>query len=287
MTRHFAAMCGVVICYLMLILGYAGTSQPFVAFIDVKQGDATLWRDDNKHVYLMDVGGSMQTLPTARQPKMNYVGQQLCQVLKGYGITQIDHLILSHQDIDHIGNFAYIAKKIRIKHLYLPSGMQDTKNYQLQIAPYVEKDTIRHEVVAGYTFEESDCRVLHPFKRGLGKNEDSIVVTMKIAGKRYMLTGDLDVVGEQKILHRYQLPKIDILKCGHHGSRTSTGELFLAALQPKMAIVSAGKNNRFKHPHTEVVARLKSRHITMLNTADLGMITFDDLSWQSGLKKAD
>jgi competence protein ComEC len=140
-------------------------------------------------------------------------------------------------------------------------------------------------VGAGAIIGKSDCRVYHPFKRGLGKNEDSIVVTMTLAGLRYMLMGDLDIAGEQRILSHYQVPRIDVLKCGHHGSRTSTSASFLAVVHPKLAIISAGKNNRFKHPHEEVLARLKAQHVQMLNTAELGMIRSDGMHWQTSLKK--
>ncbi|AIM62662.1 ComEC/Rec2 family competence protein [Weissella ceti] len=278
--------CALVICYVCLLLGYAGSTEPFIAFVDVNQGDATVWRDVHQESYVMDVGGKVDTLPNTQQrTKPNFVGQQLCQVLKGYGIRKVDHLILSHQDIDHIGNFAYLAQHVPIVNMYLPPGMCETKNYQRQIAPYIHKTTVIHEVGAGASIGKSDCRVCHPFKRGLGKNEDSIVVTMTLAGLRYMLMGDLDIAGEQRILSHYQVPSIDVLKCGHHGSRTSTSASFLAVLHPKLAIISAGKNNRFKHPHEEVLARLKAQHVQMLNTAELGMIRSDGMHWQTSLKK--
>lgn len=285
----------VMICYMVILCGIGTPSQSFLAFVDVKQGDATIWRTEHKSVYVMDVGGQMMR-PTIEQKsisseqtklelktKTTKTGQQLCMVLKGYGIQIIDHLILSHQDVDHIGNFSMLSKSVKIKHIYVPKGMFLTKNFQNKIKPYLQAQTQIHEVLAGDVIGDQNCKVIHPFKSGKGENEDSITVMGKVMGLSYFFSGDLDIAGEHRVLQQTKLHTVDVFKCGHHGSRTSTSEELVHVLNPKLAIVSSSKHNRFKHPHTEVVSRLKKHNILMVNTADRGMIYFEGLKWQSCL----
>lgn len=279
-----------IVCYGLIICGIGKPSQAFLAFIDVKQGDATLWRTESQEVYLMDVGGQIafsnpgqKTQNKQQSEKSTMSAKELCVVLKGFGITTIDHLILSHQDIDHIGNFPIISEHTHIKHIYVPKGMRQTKNYQTKIAPFVQNQTQVHEVLAGEKIGRSNCRVLHPMVTGKGENRDSVTIVGNILGLSFFLSGDLDKAGERAICQRTNLSLIDIMKCGHHGSRTSTSQELLDIIKPKVAIVSAGKHNRFKHPHEEVVSQLQQRGIPMLNTADEGMISYDGYKWRTAL----
>lgn len=89
------------------------------------------------------------------------------------------------------------------------------------------------------------------------------------------MTGDLSKSGEQKIIERFKLPKVDILKFGHHGSKTSTDDQFVNQLQPDVGIVSAGVNNRYHHPNIETLMTAKKYHLKVYNTADKGMIKIE------------
>lgn len=293
---------GLILMYALLYLGIGSANQPFLAFVDVKQGDAIIWRTEQKEVYMMDVGGQFrvgdhqkpfthQKINTNKNGKsedeksedINYMSKQVCTVLKGYGIKTIDHLLLSHQDVDHIGNFAGISQQVKIKNLYVPKGMIITKNYQRYISPFLMRDTTVHETLAGDFIGQRKYPVVHPFYPGKGQNEDSIAILVNLMGLRCLLTGDLDIAGEKTILQRMDLGIIDVLKCGHHGSKTSTSDELLATLQPKLGIFSSGKNNRFKHPHPVVVDRLDKRGIQHLNTADEGMIYYEHGKWHTTL----
>ncbi|MFA6342523.1 MAG: hypothetical protein WCX75_06685, partial [Fibrobacteraceae bacterium] len=105
-------------------------------------------------------------------------------------------------------------------------------------------------------------------------NSESITLRIQGPGGSALFTGDLTVEGEKEILATDIPLQSDIIKLGHHGSKTSSSEAFLEKVHPKIALVSAGKNNRFKHPSKEIVERLKNHHIPMLNTANVGSITF-------------
>ncbi|MCW0952784.1 DNA internalization-related competence protein ComEC/Rec2 [Weissella ceti] len=270
-------------CYGFLICGVGAPNQTFVAFIDAKQGDATIWRTKAQEVYMMDVGGQFDRPNDRHKRKPNVVANQLCTVLKGYGIRKIDHLILSHQDIDHIGNFASLVEKCHVQNVYVPAGMKATKNFKTLIQPFLTTNTSVHEVLAGQKIGRAS--VIHPFKMGMGKNEDSISIVHEVLGKRFLLTGDLDVAGEETMLKQFNLGRIDVLKCGHHGSKTSTSDALLDRILPEVSIVSSGKDNRFKHPHEEVLAKLRRHMIPLLNTAEVGMIYYEDQRWQTMLRK--
>src|SRR5690606_15384814 len=106
-------------------------------------------------------------------------------------------------------------------------------------------------------------------------NDSSLVLLMKTTGPSFLFTGDLEAEGEKRFLRQYgqsDLGKV-ILKAGHHGSRTSSTEPFIAALQPELTIFSAGKNNRYGHPHEDVVKLFDHLGLPTILTAESGTIT--------------
>ena len=108
---------------------------------------------------------------------------------------------------------------------------------------------------------------------GKGENTDSITFLTQLGGLKFLFTGDLDQVGERRILSHYSL-QADILKVGHHGSKTSTSIDFLKAVKPKLAWISAGRNNRYNHPNPETLKRLHQQKIPWLITKDQGMVYY-------------
>ncbi|KXT78397.1 Late competence protein ComEC, DNA transport [Streptococcus sp. DD13] len=106
----------------------------------------------------------------------------------------------------------------------------------------------------------------------MGKNNDSILLYGRFFGTRFLFTGDLEEEGEIKLLQRYPQLQVDVLKLGHHGSKGSSSEAFLDQLKPKIALVSVGLNNRYKHPHEETLQRLTSRGISIYRTDQDGAI---------------
>ncbi len=118
-------------------------------------------------------------------------------------------------------------------------------------------------------------------------NNGSMVLSVRLGGESWLFTGDLEKEGEQALLRQEPGLKADILKIGHHGSKTSTTATWLKALNPKLALISVGKNNRYGHPSPEVVNRLNKNHIPILETDKRGgiEIKFKDGSLY-GLKTA-
>lgn len=117
--------------------------------------------------------------------------------------------------------------------------------------------------------------ICHPMTEGKGENDDSISLYVDYGHFSLMMTGDLSKSGEQKIIKQFKLPKIDILKFGHHGSKTSTDDKFVNQLRPTVGIVSAGINNRYHHPNIETLRTAKKYHVKVYNTAEKGMIKIE------------
>ncbi|MEG0373737.1 MAG: DNA internalization-related competence protein ComEC/Rec2, partial [Enterococcus sp.] len=107
-----------------------------------------------------------------------------------------------------------------------------------------------------------------------GVNDDSIVTYFQVNQQKFLLTGDLEMVGEQKLLENYPHLKTDFLKVGHHGSNTSTSLAFLITLRPKYGIISAGKKNRYGHPTAETISKLKEQNIRIFRTDQNGMVYY-------------
>lgn len=115
--------------------------------------------------------------------------------------------------------------------------------------------------------------ILHPVtRRCVDVNTQSITLRAKGLGHSALLTGDLTIAGEKEIMNTDMYIKSDVLKLGHHGSKTSSSRVFLQKVQPQLAIVSSGRHNRFRHPSKQVIQRLDSLGIPYVNTAEKGTI---------------
>lgn len=246
----------------------------FVAFADVGQGDATIARLTPRQVMLVDVGGKMNLPqpPWATPQKRDFQAQQLVQFLRGKGIARVQQLVLTHKDIDHIGNLPYFLQQMPVDNIYVPLGMMQTEAYQELVAPHCRGASVQ-EVQAGMRLNHWTL-VKHPFKSGAGENEDSVAVLVETGPKRLMLTGDLDQAGERNLLDDPMIGRVPILKFGHHGSKTSTASEFLQRLQPSIGVVSAGVKNRFGHPNQETLVTARQNNMQVFSTAESGMLQY-------------
>lgn len=270
-----------------------------VTFFDIGQGDCALIRTPfNRKVVMIDTGGQLHfrqpswargVTPASRAERtsVNY--------LKSRGITQIDALCLSHHDTDHIGFTTDIVKEFKVRCIYVPKGMEQQKRFLRHLAG--------HQNVEGIIADEklpANLLTLHPLHKGQGNNEDSAVLWGTYGKASFIFMGDLDRKGELQVLKQYPQLKADIIKLGHHGSHTASDPRFLQALRPSLAIISAGRRNRYGHPHQVTLNNLKRLCIPYLSTQRYGMISYiylgsygrirteltgDELSWmQTPLK---
>lgn len=116
--------------------------------------------------------------------------------------------------------------------------------------------------------------VLSPYEKEDNKNDSSIVLHSEIGGLSWIFTGDMGEEGERELLSTFPQLQADILKVGHHGSKTSSSTLFLEQLQPKAALISVGKENRYGHPHGEVIGNLERNGIKVFRTDEDGSIIY-------------
>lgn len=251
-----------------------------IIFIDVGQGDSIFIKlPFNKGNYLIDSGGATGFWDEEwreRREKFDPGKDTVVPLLKSKGIRRLDKLILTHGDGDHIGGASAVIDEIKVGQLVLPK-FSDRADLEQQVIEKAKKSKVSIYYggegtswqVAGNTF-----RILNPSVKSGDRNEDSIVLFAEIGGRNWLFTGDLGTKGEKLIIEKYGHMEIDILKVGHHGSKTSTSEEFLENLHPERAVISVKKKNRYGHPSKEVLDRLKSKGIKIYRTDENGAIIY-------------
>ncbi|MBW1605450.1 DNA internalization-related competence protein ComEC/Rec2 [Lactobacillus sp. Sy-1] len=244
-----------------------------VTYFDVGQGDSFLIRTPfNRSVNLIDTGGrvlfgknQVQTKFNAEKTSINY--------LKSIGINRIDNLFITHQDADHSGDLPAFLTQMRVVNLIIPEGMQNNQNFMAKISGKMNHTNLLL-AKSGMRFSNRQINIYHPVEPGIGANEDSLVIGTTINKLNWLFTGDLDQAGERAVIKQYPHLKASVLKVGHHGSKTSTAPELLDQLHPQIAIISAGRNNRYGHPNSDVMNELNRRQIKVYNTQTNGMIAY-------------
>ena len=255
-----------------------------VTVVDVGQGDSIFLRSMKGDTILIDVGGKV-TFGTKEKwqesSQTSNAEKTLIPYLQARGVSQIDYLVLTHTDTDHIGDLEEVAKCFKIKEICVSQGALTKSSFVKRLR------TIKcpvHTLKAGdkLPMMGSNLQVLYPNKVGDGGNNDSIVLYGKLLGSSFLFTGDLEKEGEEELMASYPNLRASVLKAGHHGSKGSSSEAFLDQLHPSLALVSAGENNRYKHPNDETLERFKQRHIKVLRTDKDGAIRFKGwFKWSS------
>lgn len=249
---------------LLSFTGPAPMSHVDLTMLDVGQGDAILLRD-GRHTALIDGGG---------WPRADIASRVLLPFFAGQGIRQVDTLIVTHSDTDHCQGVADLATYISTGAVFVSRrGLQSTCSDRLAALPGVDLRTLSSGEFT--TVGRWQVRAIHPTDSGRGGgNNDSLVLRVNGLGRSALLTGDIEEGAEAQILRRHprELLEADILKVAHHGSRTSTSDSFLRAVSPRLALISAGRRNRYGHPSSEVVDRLRRRGVTVLRTDRDGML---------------
>lgn len=202
-------------------------------------------------------------------------GQRVIQnYLYSKGITRINSLYLTHKDDDHIGNFPSLSKGMKIDEIYVPSGMEAENNFLDKVNQTTLYRTRIVPITSQNYSKQNSLQILHPFERGKGENEDSLVLIYSFKGIKFLFMGDLDQENELKILQRYPALKCDVLKVGHHGSKTSSSADFISTIKPKEAIISAGYHNMYQHPNIETIETLNLNNVVYNITFETGMVKF-------------
>ncbi|MFH0833769.1 MAG: ComEC/Rec2 family competence protein [Patescibacteria group bacterium] len=263
---------------MLLIFGFANlpNRELHLTFLDVGQGDAILIETPSQQKILIDAGPAGAIL------------SPLAQELS-FWEREIDLAILTHPDADHIAGLVELLKRYKIKRIAL-TGVQPGSEWYQEILRQIAEQKIPTTLTrAGMTFDLGDAiqfQIFWPPEILAGKfigdaNAASIAGKLIFGKTSAILTGDLDTDSEKIILQNPPDLAAQILKLGHHGSKTSSSTEFLNSVHPEFAIVSASADNSFGHPSPETLARLDSS-VKVLETSKLGSIHFESngKTWQ-------
>ncbi len=257
--------------------------------IDIGQGDSLLLSFPQGKLMVVDGGGILQ-YGRARKSNFDTGEDVVSPYLWSRGIRRIDILVATHAHEDHIGGLKSIMENFRPSEFWVGANppqalMARAKElhirvFEQQLSPPFDFSGARIQFLSppdGYTAPK------------LGNN-DSLAFRVTFGSRSFLLTGDLERPMEGILLSEGVDLHADVLKVGHHGSKTSTMEPFLEAVAPSIAIISAGYENSFGHPHPDVVRRLQDQHVTVLRTDHDGLVTvrtdgrnlkFDTMSWEN------
>lgn len=247
-------------------------NQNYLMFLDVGQGDSILIHSKDKTM-VVDTGGVMNYSREKwqeRKNKKSLTNYVTIPVLKKLGIRKIDYLVLTHGDFDHMGEALKLIKQYRVEDIYLNQGnFNSLEKNVIKKYRHVYQIREKEEIVLG------NINIVQINKEFSDENDSSSILLMYYKNKKILLTGDASKKSEEYILNKYNIGKIDVLKIGHHGSKTSTSDELLKELRPSLVIISCGKNNRFNHPHKETIDKLKKYKIKYLRTDISGTIRID------------
>ncbi len=263
---------------LVLALLFFITKHPLeneVTVVDIGQGDSIFLRDMRGRTVLIDVGGRVDFAAKEawqERPRQANAERTLIPYLHSRGVDRIDSLVLTHTDTDHVGDVLEVAKQVQIGRIYVSPGSLTVPDF---VATLKEINVPVHVVEVGERLPifDSYLEVLYPDGTGDGGNNDSIVLYGRLLKTNFLFTGDLEQ-GELDLIESYPNLPVDVLKAGHHGSKGSSYPEFLDHIEAKIALVSAGENNRYKHPHQETLERFDSRNIQVYRTDQQGAIRF-------------
>lgn len=239
-----------------------------VHFIDVGQADCILIQSPNGQNMLIDAGN-------------NTDAQLILDYLRDQKTTRLDVVIGTHPHEDHIGALDTVITNLDIDRVYLPKASSNTKTFRDLLQAIKDKGLTVKTAKAGVTISLDpllQISMLAPNSEKYQETNDySAVIKLNYNNISFLFTGDAEAHSETEILQQNPAAlKANILKVGHHGSRSSTSLPFLKAVAPEYAIISAGTNNSYGHPHQETLARLEEvctvyrtdRHGTVVMKSD-------------------
>lgn len=275
-ARSYAFFCLIVFSAVFAYDGFQKANHPTwkLTTIDIGQGDSHLITTPSGKRILIDAGDSEFL---AGKGKKDSGKDIIVPYLHHIGVSGLDALIITHPDLDHYGGSYSILKTFPVKELWITdcARIENKDSWQRIIVEAFKRNIPIRDMERGFIWKENlfDLQVIHPSTNFCtDANTQSITFRAKGLGHSAILTGDLTVAGEKEILKKKLHLKSDVLKLGHHGSKTSSSRQFLTAVNPKLAIISSGRRNKFRHPSKKVIQRLDSLSLPYLNTAVVGTI---------------
>ena len=228
----------------LLIIHFILPSGNYVEYIDVGQGDSNLIHINNKNI-MIDTGGN-------KNKEIYFYNIQ--PVLRSNGINHLDYLILTHGDYDHMGESINLINNIKVDKVIFNCGEFND----------LEKELIKELKKKNIKYYKCVKRVdnLYFLNTGIysNENDNSNVIYTEISNYKFLFMGDASIERERDILDEYDISNVDVLKVGHHGSKTSSSKSFIDVINPRYSIISVGKN-KYGHPNKEVLNNLDDSNI--------------------------
>ena len=236
-------------------------SDILVYYIDVGQGDSILLSSPNrKENILIDTGGKISYEKEKwKERKNKNISDNIITFLRKLGINKLDYLIVTHGDYDHMGEAINLVNNFKVEKVIFNCG--EFNDLEKKLIKVLNKKKIEYySCIKELSINNNKVYFLNT-KEYENENDNSSVIYTKLNGYKFIFMGDAGVEKEKDILDKYDISDIDILKVGHHGSKTSTSKKFIDEIKPKYSIISVGKNNRYGHPNKEVLDTLNDSKI--------------------------
>lgn len=247
--------------------------------IDVGQGDSLLVVFPESATMVIDGGGVLQFGPatprqsTRRRPRLDTGEDVVAPYLWTRGIRRLDVVVATHAHEDHVGGLFALLENFHPRELWVGAN---PPRALLQRAAELRIPVIPKSASPAVGFSGARMEVLSPpegYSAARAGNNDSLALRISYGDHSFLLTGDLEAPMERRLVQDGRLVHSDVLKVGHHGSRTSTSQEFLDVVSPTVAVISAGVDNSFGHPHRDILARLAQQHTAILRTDRNGLVT--------------
>jgi len=262
-----------------------------IDFLDVGQGDSALITFPNGENLLVDGGGKVNFNRSSVkndyedefevfEPDTQSIGEMVVSnFLWEKGYSQVDYILASHADADHVQGLLDVAKNFRVRAAIF--GRMPMKDVEFaELYSILQKRGIESLTVSRgnvLTFGDVKIEVLYPLKNEIAKaaseNNNSLVLRVIYGQRKFLLTGDIEKEAEAELINLPDFLQTDVIKVAHHGSSTSSTQDFINASKAKLAIISVGKQSQFGHPKPEVVERWKNAGARVLTTGENGTIS--------------
>lgn len=256
----------------ILLVAYRPQGNLTVTMLDVGQGDGIFLRGPKGNTYFIDGGSS----------DVEQLGKYRIEpFLQSQGVGKLDYVFVSHGDKDHYGGIKELLERqemgVKIKHLVLPMNWKQDENLVDLAETAIEEQVSVVVMKAGQNIREGTLQItcVQPsnLDQPLTGNAGSMVLSVRFNEFSMLCTGDVEAKGEDVLTSRLSEQEFTVLKVAHHGSKNSSSERFLKTIRPEIALVSAGENNSYGHPHNETMKRLKAMGCDIFTTTQNGAIT--------------
>ena len=237
--------------------------EDLITFLDVNEGDSIVVKSNNSLI-LIDTGGSN-----------NYeYSDSITKYIKSLGIGKINKLFLTHGDMDHLGSSYNLIEKIKVDNVYFNNNAYNDNEKRL-INLLINKK-IPYQKISNYIYQMNDYLIkVKSYNLNL-ENDSSMIMDIENKNYKMLLTADATINTEKVLMNDVNLSKYNLLKIGHHGSKTSTSDIFYNAVNPDISVISVGNRNIYHLPNYEIMNRIRDSKVYLTSTSGSITLFFKD-----------